>query len=503
MNAKDKKIIAQREQSLKHRLDRKNVDRKDSGPMLGEANVHYEMGERVRAIGCGGIGAIHKMVTKLGLPEAINETLPLLKIHLPYHESDHVLNIAYNVLAGGKCLEDIELLRNDEAYLDALGTQRIPDPTTAGDFTRRFTSEEPIVALQETINQKRQALWKRQPGSFRKQGIIDVDGTIAGTEGECKEGMDLSYKGIWGYAPLIVSLANTREPLYLVNRPGNVPSHTDAARWIDRAIKGVGSVFKKVLVRGDTAFSLTEQFDRWDKEVDFIFGYKACPNLVELAETLPQSAWQSLDRAPRYTVKTSERERPENVKERIVRERGYKNICLQSEQVAEFAYQPTACRKAYRMVVVRKNLSIEKGELRLFDDIRSFFYITNDWNSAPEEIVFLANERCDQENLIAELKNGIGALRMPTSDLYSNWAYRVMAALAWTLVAWFALLIPNRRERKRTLRMEFKTFARRYLQIPCQIIRTGRRLVYRIVSYNVHLETFLLTFERIKKLEFA
>jgi len=503
VNANDERIIAQREQRLKHRLERKNVDRKDSGPMLGEANVHYEMGERVRAIGCGGIGAIHKMVTKLGLPEAINESLHLLKIHLPYLESDHVLNIAYNVLAGGQCLEDIELLRQDEAYLDALGTQRIPDPTTAGDFTRRFASEKPIVALQETINKKRQALWKRQPRSFRKRGVIDVDGTIAGTPGECKQGMDLSYKGIWGYAPLIVSLANTREPLYLVNRPGNIPSHTDAARWMDRAIECVGSVFKKVLVRGDTAFSLTEHFDRWDEKVDFIFGYNAFGNLVNTANELPESAWQPLVRAPRYTVKTCERERPDNVKERIVREREYKNIRLVSEQVAEFAYRPTACKKPYRMVVVRKNLSVEKGEARLFDEIRFFFYITNDWNSTPEEIVFSANERCDQENLIAQLQSGIGALRMPTSDLYSNWAYMVMAALAWTLKAWYALQMPNRRERKRTLRMEFKTFARRYLQIPAQIIRTGRRLVYRIVSYNVHLETFLLTFERIQKLKFT
>lgn len=502
MNAKDEKIIAQRKRSLKHRLDRKNVKGKDGGPMLGEVNIHYEMGERVRAIGCGGIGAIHKMVTKLGLPEAINETLSLLKIHLPYLESDHVLNIAYNVLAGGQCLEDIELLRNDEVYLDALGAQRIPDPTTAGDFTRRFTSEEPIVALQETLNKKRQAIWKQQPNSFCKQGIIDVDGTIVGTTGECKEGMDISYKGIWGYAPLIVSLANTSEPLYLVNRSGNVPSHTDAARWIDRAIECVGSVFKKVLVRGDTAFSLTEHFDRWNEKVDFIFGYNAYGNLVKTADELSQSAWQPLDRAPRYTVKTSERERPENVKERIVREREYKNICLQSEQVAEFDYQPAACGKPYRMVVVRKNLSVEKGEERLFDEIRYFFYITNDWNSSPEEIVFSANERCNQENLIAQLKNGIVALRMPTGDLHSNWAYMVMAALAWTLKAWYALQIPNRTERGRTLRMEFKTFAQRHLQIPCQIIRTGRRLIYRIVSYSAHIKTFLSTFERIQKLKF-
>jgi len=503
VNAKDERIIAQRREDLKRRLERNNVERNDRGPMLDDVNLHYEMGERVRAVGCGGIGAMHKMVCRLGLPKAINERLALLKLHLPYRESDHVLNIAYNVLSGGQCLEDIEGLRQDEVYLDALGTQRIPDPTTAGDFTRRFTREAPILALQETINQKRQVLWKRQPASFRKQGIIDIDGTIAGTQGECKEGMDLSYQGIWGYAPLIVSLANTREPLYLVNRPGNTPSHADAARWIDRAIAWVGGVFRKVLLRGDTAFSLTEHFDRWDERVDFIFGYDAYPKLLRLAEALPQGAWQPLLRRPRPPLRTSPRARPQNVKERIVKQREYKNIRLNSEQVAEFAYRPTACQRPYRMVVVRKNLSVERGERRLFDDVRYFFYITNDWDSQAAAIVWGANERCDQENLIAQLKSGIGALRMPTGDLYSNGAYMVMAALAWTLKAWYALLMPRVRDRQRTLRLEFKAFARRYLQIPCQIIRTGRRLVYRIVAYNVHLETFLLTFERIKKLKFV
>ena len=194
--------------------------------MLQASNIHYELAPRIQGINCGGIGAMHLMVQRLGLVKEIDEHLHLLKVHLPYHESDHVLNIAYNILAGGERLEDIELRRQDENFLNGLGAERIPDPTTAGDFTRRFR-EADLVSLQECINRSRLAVWKVQPEGFLKEAFIDVDGSIAGTYGECKQGMGLSYKGIWGYAPLIVSLANTREVLYLVNRPGNAASHRD------------------------------------------------------------------------------------------------------------------------------------------------------------------------------------------------------------------------------------------------------------------------------------
>ena len=117
-------------------------------PMFSASNIHYELADRARGLGPGGIGAMHLLAWRTGLVEAIDRRLHLLKVHLPYHESDHVLNIAYNLLAGGTCLEDIELWRNDEVYLDALGAQRIPDPTTAGDFCRRFdtTDEEGLEA---------------------------------------------------------------------------------------------------------------------------------------------------------------------------------------------------------------------------------------------------------------------------------------------------------------------------------------------------------------------
>jgi hypothetical protein len=217
------KILKRRKQKIERRLKRKQWEDQER-PMFKGRNIHYEIAEKSQAIKCGGIGAIHQMVQRCGLVEEINAKLKLLKVHVPYHESDHVLNIAYNILAGGMRLEDIELNRNNEGYLNAVGAQRIPDPTTAGDFTRRFTPED-IGNLMEGINTVRRRVWVEGRKEKFKEALIDVDGTIAGTYGECKGGMNISYKGIWGYSPLIVSLANTKEVLYLENRPGNVASH--------------------------------------------------------------------------------------------------------------------------------------------------------------------------------------------------------------------------------------------------------------------------------------
>jgi len=169
--------------------------------------------------------------------------------------------------------------------------------------------------------------------------------------------------------------------------------------------------------------------------VRFIFGIDAMPNLIDLAESLQNKAWKPLRRDAKYTVKTLPRERPVNVKEAIVRSREFENIRLQSEEVAEFDYAPGRCRRSYRIVVVRKNLSIERGELALFDDVRHFFYLTNNRSMTASGVVRSANDRCNQENLIKQLKSGARALQMPVDNLESNWAYMVMGSLGWTLDA--------------------------------------------------------------------
>ena len=362
--------------------------------MLKASNIHYEMAERVQAVSCGGIGAMHLMVQRLGLIEDINQNLKLLKVHLPYHESDHVLNIAYNIPAGGVRLEDIELRRQDENFLNGLEAQRIPDPTTAGDFTRRFDDAD-ILALQECFNRSRQAVWKVQPKGFLEEAFLDVDGTIAGTLGECKEGIGLSYKSIWGYAPLIVSLANTKEVLYLQNRPCNSASHSGSVEWIDRAVKLVGEVAGSVTIRGDTDFTHTAQLDRWDAAGRFfILGMDAHHKVVQLAEGLPQSAWQRLERLPKYEILTEPRAKAFRHKEQIVIEKEFNNQKLVGEDIAELDYQPLKCGRKYRLVIVRKNISVQKGEQALLDDIRYFFYLTNRKDQAAK-IVGLANGRCD------------------------------------------------------------------------------------------------------------
>ena len=474
--------------------------REDQGkPMFAAENLQVELADKVRAIGVGGIGLVHRLAQETGLVEAIDRRLHLLKMHRPYHESDHVLNLAYNAMCDGIRLEDIELRRNDEVFLDALGTERIPDPTTAGDFCRRF-DEGDIRNLMQAVDDARLNVWAKQPAKFFDRATIDMDGTLVITTGECKQGMDISYKGTWGYHPLVVSLAETGEVLRLVNRSGNRPSHEGAADEADQAIALCRQAgFRQIVLRGDKAFSQSAKLDAWDEDLaTFYFGFKAMPNLEEIADNLPKTAWQKVLRPPRWEVRTDPRKKPVNVKQRIVRRREFEVLRLKREDYAEFEYQPGECEQPYRMVVVRKNISHEKGEQRLFDEIRYFFYITNDWATDAEDVVFEANDRCDQENLIAQLAGGVRALSAPVDSLHSNWAYMVMTGLAWNLKAWWALSLPeegrwrekHQAEKHNVLRMEFRTFVNAFIKIPCQIVRSGRKLIYRVLSYNPHLPVF-------------
>jgi Transposase DDE domain group 1 len=505
VNSNVLKKLRQRKRRILRRIENRPGPQREC-PMITASNIQYELADRLGGLASGGIGAMLLLARRTGLIATIDQKLQLLKRHLPYHESDHVLNIAFNLLAGGHKLEHLELRRNDEVYLNALGAVRIPDPTTAGDFCRRFGRGD-VLDLMDAINQTRLRVWNQQPQEFFEEAIIDADGSIVATDAACKEGVDLAYNGVWGYHPLVVSLANTQEPLWVVNRSGNRPSHEQAARFIDQAAalcRRAG--FRSFLFRGDTDFTQTKHLDRWDDagDIRFLFGIDARPNLVALAEELPESAYSFLER-PAGPIKTVPRQRPERHKAGIVREREFEAVHTLEEMVAEFSYRPVACNRAYRVIVLRKKLATDKGQLRLFEEYRYFFFITNDRMMTADQVVLSAGGRCNQENLIAQLKSGVHALTTPVDNLVSNWAYMVMASLAWSLKAWAALLVPatprhvseHRAEKQTLLRMEFRTFRAALIEMPCQIVRGSRRLVYRLLSWNPWQGVFLRLVERL------
>ena len=471
-----------------------------TGAVLGRANIAYELSERTKGTAHGGIGLVAKLINDVGLAGEIDRSLELLKLHKPYYESDHVLNIAYNTLCGGQRLEDIEARRCDAVFLDGLGTESLPDPTTAGDFCRRF-SPEAVLALQEAVNRARLKVWRRQPDSFFAQpAVIDADASIVPTGAQTKHGMDISHKGIWGYSALVVSLANTKEPLYLGLRGANRPSHEGVVDYYDRAIALCRKAgFTEIRLRGDTDFSLTTELDRWDDDgVRFVFGYDAHANLIQRAESTDDELYHELSTRAEKQIATTARARPANVKDGIVRERDYKVLRQTAEDVVEFSYRPGKCNRDYRVIALRKNISVERGENVLFSEYRYFFYITNDRAMTADEIINEARQRCNQENLISQLKSDVRALHAPVNTLCANWAYMTMAALAWTLKAWSALLLPitprwaehHNEQRRRLLTMEFRTFRQAFIEIPCQIITTGRRKRWRILAYNPWLGAF-------------
>jgi hypothetical protein len=511
VNAKLRRKARTRKRKMLRRIDKENWS--GSSPMIKPPSIAYEMADKQQAIAAGGIGTILQLVKQLDLRNEINRAIPLLKLHLPYDEADHVINIAMNLLAGGNCLDHLEDRRQDEAYLNALGAERIPDPTTEGDFCRRF-SEGHILNLMSAFNRIRQKVWKQQPKAFFDCAIIEGDGTQVETSAEKKQGIGINYKGQWGYHPLVVTLANTREPLFIANRSGNRPSHEHSAFYFDLAVKRCRDAgFRKVVLRGDTDFSLTENFDRWDDDdVEFVFGIDAMPTLVEIAENLDESAWKTMTRR-RTEKKPPEKPRAKRArfKEQIVVKNGYLNRRLASERIAEFDYQPGKCDRTYRVVVLQKEVHLTRGQMRLFDKEEPvyFFYITNAAKKTKptRQVVIDANARCNQENNISQLKQC--ALTAPLNDLTSNWAYMVIASLAWNLKVWAGLMIQpigtaDQRAEQTALKsqligMDFTTFRDRILMVPAQIIRRSRSLVYRLLSYRPSVDTLLLIDSNVRR----
>ncbi len=503
MTAKFKKQIEKRKKKIAERL--KNEGNIGYQPVMSANLIRYELSEKVDATGYGGIGVIHKMNQMLKLPELINSRLRLLSVHKPYFESDHVLSMVYNVVAGGEYLEDLELRRNDTAYMTAIGATRMPDPTTAGDFLRRFKTWSQTNKLFEINNEYNRIVWNvSADGKKRKQARLHIDGKIVETLGEYKEKMDMSYKGKWGFSTLILTEMTTGVHLFCINRGGNILSQSKAAYWIKRAIRELKKSFDEILIEGDSAYYLTEMLDGLDMDgVKFIFAVDQLDNLKKSAENIDDNEWTKVEKEERDVKKRDHKK--QNVKELKIIERKYNHVVQREEYVSEFSYSPTKCKNSYRIIVVRQLKELITGGLFQYFYYQYRFAITNlkETESSTLECLDLIRKRANHENKIEQLESGVFALNMPTKEFHANQAYMMICAMAWNMKSYIGLLCPDKILGEKIISMEFKKFKQYFINIPTQIYEQGRYIVYRLLGFNQYIENLMLTFERICKLEFG
>ena len=443
----------------------------------------------------GGLALASGLVRSLGIADDLNRELALLSSHRPYFESDHVLTHVYNLYGGGSCIEDIADLQTSEPVRRMLGAERIPDPTTAGDFLRRFDVDN-LRRFDQVIDQAQEKVWRRHYGKKKAaRGIVDLDSHVHPVYGDQKEGTDFTYKGSFGYHPLVISLAGTMECLRLVNRTGNTASAEGSEGHLRELFPMLGQRFKQVIVRGDSAFAKQAIFDACEDAGQFFAVVSPVQqNFASLFEALPGEAWKPYrDRAPGQSRGVKRRKRGCNQRRARARARNKRDLQLKKQWVAEIAYQPTRGKKPYRLIARYQEIE-EHEQGHLFMLTRFRFALSNLPSSvSAQEVMDLTYQRCDQENLIEQLQSGVAAMRMPTGGMHSNAAFLTCARLAHNLKPWLAqLALP-----KETMRWEWKRFRRAFLYCAARVVRTARQVHVRFADSHRFAGAMLAAHEQL------
>jgi len=476
---------------------------KTAGPVFRQRSVGAETLQRQPVTADGGLALAHHLAMRLGLDRSINRHLHLLRFHLPYHESDHVLTHAYNLFVGGRDIEDIQSLQHSPAVKNLLGACRVPDPTTAGDFLRRLGPED-LDALQRAIDEVRIKVWRKMPRSERRSITLDMDSSFKKVYGVCKQGAEFSYQKQWSYHPLLFTLAETAEPLRLVNRPGNRPSAEGAAELLGLCLKMLTENFDEVFLRGDSKFS-ERAILRQAVEHHALFAIVQQMDLPiwGAAFHLPEAAWKPLRAKPGSRFHPTSgciRRKRVRHRSRIARRRGYRTLSTVREWVAEIPYTLEGFDRPLRLVFKRQWIR-EDRQLSFQTHYEYRAVITNipRWRMSPSAIVHFAYGRCNQENAIEQAKNGLAAMRMPTGQLRANGAFLLAAEIAWCLRAWLSLLALPRETRT----WEWGWFRRAFVHAPAVIIRRAHSAVVRFHASHRFAAYLLAASERLRGLQFG
>lgn len=466
--------------------------------------LHLESDPRGEITHYGGLVLAQQFVRRFKVAQQLDNALRLFKRHAPYHESDHVLALAYTLYVDGRCLEDQGVLQGSEAVRRMIGACRIPDPTTAGDFLRRFRTAGDVAQLSRVIDEVEEAVWSKLPGRVRRRrkkhefALVDLDGHIKPLYGVQKEGADFSYDGRWSYQPLVVSLAGSAECLKVVNQPGSARSSDAAAAALKEVLPRVLRHFRGAVVRGDTDFDRADVFNAAiEQGAYFAIGGRLHANRAALVERIAEEDWKPfMPRAEREARRGASRHgRTPNYRRQKAAERHFRTLSTITQWLSEIEYHPQGLTSPCRMIVRRVLVEQRDGQGELFYHFRYRLVLTNLPRSyTAREIVDLTYQRCDQENVIEQLGQGIAGWRMPVAEFMGNSAWLEMARLAWNLGKWIAQIsLPGE-----VVRWEWKRFRRHFVYIAAKVLKLGRSWVVRLAGSHRFLPDILTAHARLQ-----
>jgi len=414
-------------------------------PFFSNPTVTIRQNAQSPILSYGGIVLARDLMTRLGVAKRIDERIALLKMHSPYHESDHVLSLVYNFLSGGETLLDLERLQEDEGVKRLLGAESIPDPTTAGDFLVRF-HDFAIEVFQGVSAELQDHAFSLLDDERKKVATIDSDSTILEVYGRKKEGADYSYDKRWSYNCLVFSLSETGDLLHTELRGGNTYSSVGAKEHLQKIIERLQGQFAHLRYRGDSAF--------YDKDIVGVCESKGAEFFITADQTKPLMATiLGIGEKQWKPFKNKEKSRQAGARKRKKRKDRKMKISVKRKpdiqlkgrsQIASFSYTPKGWDKAFRFVVKRTELvDTDNKQLYLDDGMCKYTYhvIVTNSSESDVQVMRIAQQRATQENLIKDFKYGLGLSHVPTGFMNANRVYFLIAALAWNIKTWILNLL--------------------------------------------------------------
>lgn len=484
---------------------------KTSGPVIRAPKLQLSVDERSVVTNHGGLALFLGFVRQFGVAQEIDASVSVLKKHMPYHESDHVLAQAATLFIGGTCIEDMAALQHSEAARRMFGACRLPDPTTSGDLLRRFDRREhpeALPGLRHAVDVVQSKVWRKLARRDKRRkrerlAIVDIDGHMKQLYGVQKENADFSHRGVWSYYPLVLTLATSGECLAVRNRPGNHRQAQGTAELLDEVLPRVTGHFGKTLVRADS------EFDHVDiREVcrahgaHFAFVGREFRDRPGIAASIQEKHWkvfvprahrrvQSLAQQPGYRPRRKKRDQ----RRRRARARHYKELHLAKQWIAEVPWTPPGANETYRLVIRRQLIEHRKGQMFLCADYRYRYVVTDLPRSySTQDVVDETYQRCDQENLIEQMGSGIAMWRMPVAEFDGNCAWLEIARLAWNIGKWIAqLALPEE-----AVRWEWKRYRNAFVHAPAAAIKGGRRINVRLAGSHRFCDSLIDAHQRLQ-----